>query len=53
MHLVGFTIEIYYNAWPYERQICMSECGERHMPQLMWCFDITSFKFTRFYCICS
>jgi hypothetical protein len=22
MHLVGFTIEIYYDAWPYERQIC-------------------------------
>jgi len=21
MHLVGFTIEIYYNARPYERQI--------------------------------
>jgi len=20
MHLVGFTIEIYYDAWPYERQ---------------------------------
>ena len=26
MHLVGFTIEIYYDAWPYEHQIsqCMS-----------------------------
>jgi len=23
MHLVGFTIEIYYNARPYERQILM------------------------------
>jgi len=22
MHLVGFTIEIYYNARPYERQSC-------------------------------
>jgi hypothetical protein len=21
VHLVGFTIEIYYDAWPYERQI--------------------------------
>jgi len=23
MHLVGFTIEIYYEALPYERQICL------------------------------
>ena len=22
MHLVGFTVEIYYDARPYERQIC-------------------------------
>ena len=27
MHLVGFTIEIYYNAWLYERQKCNSTCG--------------------------
>ena len=26
MHLVGFTIEIYYDAWPYERQNCMIKC---------------------------
>jgi len=23
MHLVGFAIEIYYDALPYERQICL------------------------------
>jgi len=23
VHLVGFTIEIYYDARPYERQICV------------------------------
>jgi len=23
VHLVGFTIEIYYDAWPYERHICV------------------------------
>ena len=22
MHLVGFTIEIYHDAWPYKHQIC-------------------------------
>jgi len=22
MHVVGFTIEIYYDAWPFEREIC-------------------------------
>ena len=27
MHLVGFTIAIYYNAWPYESQKCNSTCG--------------------------
>ena len=25
MHLVGFTIEIYYDAWPSERQIQMQD----------------------------
>jgi len=25
MHQVGFTIEIYYDARPYERQICYYE----------------------------
>jgi len=25
MHLVGFTIEIYYIAWPYECQKCFSK----------------------------
>jgi len=23
MHLVGFTIEIYYEARPYERHVCL------------------------------
>ena len=28
MHLVGFTIEIYYDARPYERQLCLGHsCG--------------------------
>jgi hypothetical protein len=30
MHLVGFTIEIYYDARTYERQICaLFSCKER------------------------
>ena len=31
MHLVGFTIEIYYDAWPYERQICHHTFGPTFM----------------------
>ena len=29
MHLVGFTIEIYYNARPYERQIRIRVSGNK------------------------
>jgi hypothetical protein len=27
VHLVGFTIEIYYDARPYERQICIGDAA--------------------------
>jgi len=30
VHLVGFTIEIYYDAWLYEHQIC-GACTSAHM----------------------
>ena len=31
MPLVGFTIEIYYDAWSYERQICHHTFGPTFM----------------------
>ena len=35
MHLVGFTIEKYYDARPYERQIsimlCLSDNKNKHL----------------------
>ena len=30
VHLVGFTVEIYYDTWPYERQIC-GVCASAHV----------------------
>ena len=44
MHLVDFTIEIYYDARPYERQICMQKvkCERLCLSHLSETFRINS-----------
>ena len=39
MHLVGFTIEIYYDARPYERQIY-----QRDLKYITWARRYFSYK---------